>query len=57
MKTERDAILLSGGERGKSDSRILYPLNLERKADMPWSSWWDDAPSRPLGLHPGKPRR
>ena len=54
---DRDALLLSGGERAKSDSRILYPMNPERKGDMPWSSWWDDAPVRPRGPHPGKPAR
>ncbi len=54
---DRDAVLLVGGERGKSDSRIHYPLNPERKRDMPWSSWWDDVPARPLGSHPGKPSR
>src|SRR5262245_185752 len=53
---DRDAVLLAGGERGKSDSRIVYPMNPERKLDMPWSSWWDDAPARPRGPHPGKPR-
>ncbi len=54
---DEDAILIVGGERGKSDSRIFYPLNPERKNDMPWSSWWDDAPTRPLGPHDGVPRR
>ncbi len=53
---DRDAVLLSGGERGKSDSRIFYPLNPGRKQDMTWSEWWDDVPPRPLGGHDGKPR-
>lgn len=22
---------------------------------MPWSHWWDDAPTRPQGPHDGKP--
>jgi uncharacterized cupin superfamily protein len=53
---DRDALLLSGGERGKSDSRIFYPLNPERRSDIPWSSWWHDVPVGPQGGHPGKPR-
>ena len=54
---DREALLLSGGESAKSDSRIYYPMNPERKGDMPWSSWWDDVPERPRGAHPGKPSR
>ncbi len=54
---ERDALLLSGGEAAKADSRIVYPKNPERRGDIPWSVWWDDAPARPLGGHPGTPRR
>jgi uncharacterized cupin superfamily protein len=52
---DRDALLLSGGERGKSDSRITYPLHPGRRQDMPWSGWWDDPPQRPLGPHEGLP--
>jgi len=51
-----DAVLLSGGEASKSDNRIYYPLNTERRGDMPWSHWWDDVPRRPQGPHDGKPR-
>ena len=51
----RDAVLLAGGERGKSDSRIYYPLHPGRRQDMPWSSWWDDVPARPRGPHDGRP--
>src|SRR6266851_5649471 len=54
---ELDALLLSGGECAKSDSRIFYPVNPERRNDMPWSRWWDDVPARPRGPHPGKPGR
>jgi uncharacterized cupin superfamily protein len=54
---DRDAVLLSGGESAKCDSRIFYPMNLERKSDMPWSAWWEDVPEKPRGPHPGKPRR
>src|SRR5262249_17114074 len=54
---DRDALLLAGGERAKSDSRIYYPLNPERRGQMPWSAWWDDVPKGPHGSHPGKPAR
>jgi len=54
---DEDAVLFVGGERGKSDSRIFYPRNPSRRNDMPWSSWWEDAPARPLGPHDGIPRR
>src|SRR5579872_1884902 len=51
----RDATLLIGGEANRSDNRIVYPLHPHRRADMPWSHWWDDAPARPHGSHDGKP--
>jgi len=50
-----EAVLLVGGEGNKSDNRIVYPRNPERRAQLPWSHWWDDAPARPLGPHDGKP--
>jgi len=53
--SDRTAKLLVGGERARSDNRIYYPLNPERRADMPWSHWWDDIPKRDLGPHDGKP--
>ena len=52
-----DALLLSGGEKAKSDSRITYPLHPGRRSDLPWSHWWTDAPTRPLGSHDGLPDR
>ncbi|MCC6994729.1 MAG: cupin domain-containing protein [Deltaproteobacteria bacterium] len=51
----RDARLLVGGEAPKSDSRIYYPLHPSRRADMPWSNWWDDVPTRPQAPHDGLP--
>jgi uncharacterized cupin superfamily protein len=51
-----DAVLLVGGERAKSDSKIYYPLHPGRRNDLPWSAWWEDAPKRPLGDHDGDPR-
>ena len=52
---DRDAVLLSGGESGKSGSRIYYPLHPGRRDDMPWSHWWEDVPKRELGPHDGIP--
>lgn len=52
---DRDALLLVGGEADKSDNRIFYPLHPQRRADMPWSHWWDDVPARPQGAHDGLP--
>ncbi|APR75449.1 Hemolysin [Minicystis rosea] len=54
---DQDALLLVGGEAGKSDSKIFYPLHPERRKQMPWSRWWDDIPARPLGSHDGIARR
>ncbi|MFT3915224.1 MAG: cupin domain-containing protein [Anaeromyxobacteraceae bacterium] len=54
---DRDAVLLSGGEANKADSRIHYPLDPGRRGDMPWSRWWDDVPQRPQGPHDGRPAR
>lgn len=53
--TLRDAVLLVGGEAPKAGSRIFYPLNPSRRADMPPSRWWDDVPSHELGPHDGLP--
>jgi uncharacterized cupin superfamily protein len=50
-----EAVILAGGEASKPENRIVYPLHPQRRAQMPWSHWWDDAPKRPLGPHDGKP--
>jgi hypothetical protein len=46
---------LVGGEAPKPGSRIFYPLNPSRRADMKPSDWWDDVPQHPLGPHDGLP--
>ena len=53
---ERDALLLVGGER-KADNRIYYPLNPERKPQVPPGEWWDDIPLGPQGPHDGRARK
>jgi uncharacterized cupin superfamily protein len=53
--TETGVRLLVVGETAKTENRIVYPVNLERKALR--DDWWDDAPARPLGDHDGIPDR
>lgn len=52
---DREALLLVGGDAPRPGSRIVYPLNPSRRADLKPSDWWDDCPSQPLGLHDGMP--
>ena len=51
----REALLLVGGEAPKKGSRIHYPLNPSRRADMKPGDWWEDVPEHPLGPHDGLP--
>ena len=53
---DRDAVLFVGGEN-KPASKIFYPLNPQRKAQMKPEQWWDDVPTRTLGPHDGRPTR
>lgn len=53
--SDRETLLLVGGEAAKPDNRICYPMNPSRRADVPAAEWWDDAPARPLGPHDGLP--
>jgi uncharacterized cupin superfamily protein len=55
--SERDALLLVGGEATKAGNRIFYPVNPSRRADMKAADWWNDAPERELGGHDGLPDR
>ena len=52
---ESEALLLVGGEPAKEHNRIVYPVNPSRRADLPASVWWSDAPAQPLGPHDGLP--
>jgi uncharacterized cupin superfamily protein len=52
---EHEVLLLVGGEQPKPGSRIFYPLNPSRRADMKAGDWWDDVPRHPLGPHDGLP--
>ena len=53
--SDREALLLVGGEAPKKGSRIVYPLHPSRRDDMPSRDWWGDAPLHPLGPHDGLP--
>jgi len=53
--SERDALLLVGGEASRRDNRICYPMHPQRRAQLPWIEWWDDIPKRRFGTHDGMP--
>ena len=53
--SDRDALLLVGGEPAKAENRIFYPLNPSRRADLKESDWWHDVPQHPMGAHDGLP--
>lgn len=53
--TAGEVVLLVGGEAPKAGSRIFYPLNPSRRADMDPSNWWHDVPRHQLGPHDGLP--
>jgi uncharacterized cupin superfamily protein len=55
--SEQEVLLLVGGEAEKKDSKIFYPLNPERQAQLIWSNWWDDVPKRSMGPHDGRPNK
>jgi len=50
-----EALLLVGGEAPKQGSRIFYPLNPSRRADLKPADWWHDVPQHPQGPHDGLP--
>lgn len=52
---QQDVLLLVGGEAEKQGSRIFYPLNPSRRADIGSSKWWDDVPRQELGSHDALP--
>lgn len=53
--SDKEALLLVGGEAAKASNRIFYPLNPSRRLDMEPSAWWNDVPVRELGPHDGLP--
>ena len=53
--SDREALLLVGGEPNNPQNRIVYPVNPSRRTDLKASDWWDDAPRHPMGPHDGLP--
>ena len=53
--TDREVLLLVGGEAPKPGSRICYPVNPSRREDIPAQYWWSDVPTRERGGHDGLP--
>ncbi len=49
--TDVEVRLLVVGESAKSENRVYYPRNPDRKALR--KDWWDDPPRRPMGDHDG----
>jgi uncharacterized cupin superfamily protein len=49
--TDAEVRLLVVGEKSKSENRIFYPRNMDRKPLH--ADWWEDPPPRPLGDHDG----
>jgi uncharacterized cupin superfamily protein len=45
--------LIVAGDMPRPENRVFYPVNPDRRALR--DDWWEDAPSRPLGLHDGRP--
>jgi uncharacterized cupin superfamily protein len=54
--SDREVVLLVGGDAARAASRIYYPLHPSRKNDMPASSWWHDVPVGAQGTHDGLPK-
>jgi len=52
--TDSQVRLIVAGDRPIADNRITYPMNPEQRPLR--ADWWDDAPTRPLGPHDGRPR-
>ena len=53
--SDTEVVLLVGGEAQRQGSRIYYPVNPSRRADMDPANWWDDVPQHALGPHDGRP--
>jgi uncharacterized cupin superfamily protein len=49
--TEAEVELLVVGDKSRSDNRIVYPVNPERRPHH--EDWWADAPERERGPHDG----
>jgi ribosomal-protein-alanine N-acetyltransferase len=56
--TDKDVILLVGGEANKKENKIYYPLHPERNLQMKEASLlWEDHPKQFMGDHLDKPNK
>lgn len=56
--TDKNVLLLVGGEAPKSDNKIIYPLNPdENEKRKIRGHYWEDHPTKALGPHDGVPRK
>lgn len=56
--TDKNVLLLVGGETPKSDNKIIYPLNPEANdLRKKRGDYWEDHPKKALGPHDGVPRK
>jgi len=56
--SEKDVLLLVGGEAFKKENKIFYPLHPERNKEMKEKgALWEDYPIRKLGDHDGLPNK
>lgn len=54
--TDKNAVLLVGGERSKPTNKIFYPLHPKRNEEMKVNgTYWENHPELPQGDHDGKP--
>lgn len=54
--TEKNCVLLVGGERSKKENQIFYPLNKEKNEDLKTKGrFWDNHPLHEMGGHDGLP--
>jgi uncharacterized cupin superfamily protein len=54
--SEKDALLLVGGEASKKENKCIYPLNPNRNEEIKKDNFlWEDVPKHELGPHDGLP--
>lgn len=54
--SEKNCLLLVGGEANKPENKIFYPLHPDRNEQCKEKgTFWKDHPNRPLGPHDGLP--
>ncbi len=56
--TDKNVLLLVGGEANKKENKIVYPLHHARNAELKnKESFWEDHPVHELGPHDGVARK